>query len=193
MNNEILEKAIAAIIELHKGDPLTETVKDETIPSELLYARRMAAMMTVYEPHAAPTLVLAAWCHHIRRWEVARELYPMDRPGYYQWRRHVMQHQLSVTTAVLQQSGAIASDIEAVTAAMQKDNRRDIHEAQILEDVACMVFVKYYLEAFAQKHDPDKVTDIIRKTMLKVSERGQNYISKLPLNDHIASLLNSIN
>ena len=45
-------------------------------------------------------------------------------------------------------------------------------EAQTLEDVACLVFLRYYAENFAAKHPREKVFDILLKTQRKMSPRG---------------------
>src|SRR5271169_5763121 len=42
-----------------------------------------------------------------------------------------------------------------------------------LEDVACLVFLRYYAENFAAKHAREKVFDILLKTQRKMSPRGR--------------------
>lgn len=189
MKKEIFDNAVAAINEYHQQDPSTEVFDNKVIASELLYAQRMAEIMSIYEPQASNTLKLASWCHHIKRWEVARSLYPMDKLGYFKWRKHVLQHQISIIEEVLAKSKIDESDIEQVTTYVSKENRKTVPEAQIIEDVACAVFVKYYLEPFAEKHSPEKVTDIIRKTMIKVSERGQTFITQMSLSERVLELI----
>ncbi|MEE4376841.1 MAG: DUF4202 family protein, partial [Candidatus Competibacteraceae bacterium] len=46
-------------------------------------------------------------------------------------------------------------------------------DVQALEDVICLVFVQHYFSDFAQKHDQDKIIDILRKTWKKMSPEGQ--------------------
>ena len=46
-------------------------------------------------------------------------------------------------------------------------------DAQTLEDVACLVFLRYYAERFAAKHAGEKVLDILIKTQRKMSPRGR--------------------
>jgi hypothetical protein len=59
-----------------------------------------------------------------------------------------------------------------------------------MEDVACMVFVQYYLEPFAAPHNPEKVVDIVRKTMLKMSKLAIDETAKLPLNQTVIRYIN---
>lgn len=37
-------------------------------------------------------------------------------------------------------------------------------EAQILEDVVCLVFLDYYFEEFSQNHSEEKLIRIVKKT-----------------------------
>ena len=189
MTTELLKRGIDALVKRHQSDPNKESINGIDYPAELLYAQRMADALAKYVPDASKPLQLAAWSHHIMRWEVARSLYPMGKSGYYQWRQHVLKHQLKVTKDVLTEVGISSAEVDLVTTYMQKDNRRTCTEAQTVEDIACVVFVVYYLEAFAQKHSEEKVIDIIRKTMLKVSEKGKVYLSKLALNSSLNALL----
>ena len=46
-------------------------------------------------------------------------------------------------------------------------------EAQTLEDVACLVFLRHYAANFAAKHPEAKVLDILMKTQRKMSPRGR--------------------
>lgn len=46
-------------------------------------------------------------------------------------------------------------------------------ETQVLEDVACLVFLEDQFDAFEKEHDEGKVVDIVRKTWGKMSEPGR--------------------
>jgi hypothetical protein len=62
-------------------------------------------------------------------------------------------------------------------------------EAQALEDVICLVFLEDYLANFALKHDKAKVIDILRKTWIKMSPKGQAAASTLSLPEHARRLV----
>ena len=62
-------------------------------------------------------------------------------------------------------------------------------ETQTLEDTICLVFLDYYFEEFAAKHEDDKVIDILKKTWVKMSERGHEEALKLPFSDKGLSLV----
>jgi Domain of unknown function (DUF4202) len=57
-------------------------------------------------------------------------------------------------------------------ALVRKENLRADAEAQTLEDVACLVFLRYYAANFAAKHAEEKVLDILVKTQRKMSPRA---------------------
>jgi len=52
-------------------------------------------------------------------------------------------------------------------------------EAQLLEDVICLVFLEHYFAEFAKGHDEEKVIGILRKTWRKMSDRGHEAALKL--------------
>ena len=62
-------------------------------------------------------------------------------------------------------------------------------DTQILEDVVCLVFIQYYLDEFASHHDDDKVVDILRKTIKKISPRCLEEASKLKVSERIQGLI----
>ena len=59
--------------------------------------------------------------------------------------------------------------IARVGALARKERLRSDSEAQTLEDVACLVFLRHYAESFAAKHEGEKVFDILVKTLRKMS------------------------
>ena len=52
-----------------------------------------------------------------------------------------------------------------------------------------MVFLDYYFEEFAEKHDDEKVIDILQKTWKKMSEKGHAEALKLKFSDKSLSLV----
>src|SRR2546423_6209747 len=52
----------------------------------LIYAQRMSDWLEKLAPDALEALKLAARSQHIRRWEIPRDRYPMNRAGYHRWR-----------------------------------------------------------------------------------------------------------
>ena len=68
-----------------------------------------------------------------------------------------------------------------VQSLLKKERLKEDPEAQLLEDVICLVFLEHYFPDFAQKHEEEKVIGILRKTWGKMSERGHEAALKLPM------------
>jgi hypothetical protein len=137
-------------------------------------------------------LQLAVQCQHLQRWKIARTLFPMDKPGYFQWRKAVMASQLAITAKTLQSQGIEEADIADITAILSKKGKEADVRAQIIEDVACIVFVQWYLEDFAAQHDFDKVVDIVRKTIKKMSSEGLVAVQIKPLSLYVTKVLGAL-
>ena len=52
-------------------------------------------------------------------------------------------------------------------------------ETQLIEDIICLVFLEYYLQLFVEKHDTEKLKNIILKTWNKMSKNGQQEALKI--------------
>lgn len=155
-------------------DPNQEEWQGNTYPKEMLYAERMTDCLEAFEPDASEALQLAARCQHIKRWEIPRESYPMDRPGYHAWRNELKKYHAEQAEAILQEVGYEENTIERVKFLLQKKQlRRDV-ETQTLEDVICLVFLQYYFEPFSKKYEEEKLIDIVQKTWKKMSEKGHD-------------------
>ena len=78
---ERFRAAIGRIDDANRDDPNREMHQGRECPRELLYAERMSAWLERLAPGAAEAVQLAARAQHIRRWEIPRNRYPMDREG----------------------------------------------------------------------------------------------------------------
>ena len=79
-----------------------------------------------------------------------------------------------------------------VASIVRKERLKDDDEVQTLEDVICIVFVKYELAAFAGKYadDDTRLADILAKTWRKMSERGHHAVLSIPPALNVVLLLN---
>jgi hypothetical protein len=163
-------------------DPNRTPVPDgEAVPKELLYARRMSAELERFAPDAPETVRLAARSQHIRRWQIPRRDYPMDRAGYHKWRTTLYKFHADEAGAILQSVGYDPEIIERVRFLLQKKSLRSDPDSQLLEDVVCLTFLRYYFLEFAAEHPEEKVVEIVRKTWSKMSEAGHAAALKLDL------------
>lgn len=158
-------------------------------PKELLYSQRMSQKLLQFYSNASRGLQLAARAQHICRWKIARNEYPMDRLGYLKWRESLKAMHAELTAEILKEVGYNIEFIDRVCSLITKKLIKKNEESQILEDTVCLVFLDYYFEEFAEKHDDEKVIDILQKTWKKMSEEGHAAALKLKFSDKSLSLV----
>ncbi len=174
---------------INAEDPHLEVFDGQTYPKELLYSQRMTAVLGELEPGASEMLQLAARSQHIKRWSIPRESFPMDRKGYLQWRSQLKKFHGELTGSIMAKNGYSTDEIARVDDLLNKRGLKTDPEAQTLEDVACLVFLKYYFDDFITQHDEEKLVSIIRKTWRKMSETGQQTALSLPLSSNGKALV----
>ncbi|PHH89377.1 hypothetical protein CDD83_6176 [Cordyceps sp. RAO-2017] len=178
-------QAFKLIDDAHAQDP---TAIDD-LPQELHYARSMSRWLETRCPLASPELQLACRAHHFRRWELPRSSFPMTRPGYLTWRAKQKSQAASKVVALLASptiSPAISPQSrDRVAALVRKEGLSTDGETQILEDVACLVFLDDQLDDFAAREDLDeaKMVTILRKTWNKMTETGRQLALGMTLSD----------
>jgi hypothetical protein len=150
-------------------------------PAELLYARRMTDCLTRLYPDADETLHLAARAQHIRRWSIPRSKYPMTRAGYHQWRTALYTFHAETAAEILRSVGFDEPTIARIRSLLKKEKLKTDPQTQMLEDIACLVFLENYFTDFAPKHDEEKIITILRRTWKKMSAHAQDAALKLPL------------
>ena len=186
-------KAVELINSVHNQDPTSETIDGAEIKAELLYSQRMLSILKKVQPNASLELQLAAQCQHISRWSIPRATFSMDKKGYYQWRAAIMEHQLNVTTNTLKQANIADESIAVVVDALKNKADKTNINASIIEDTACLTFIKWYLVPFAGQFDPEKAKVILQKTANKMSERGLKLIPELQLSVEVHKVLSLLN
>jgi hypothetical protein len=172
-DRERFTQAIRHFDAANAEDPEREVIDGVPVPKQLLYAQRMTAWLERYAPGASEALRLAARSQHIRRWMIPRDQYPMDRPGYLQWRTTLGRFHADTAAAILRGAGYEESIILRVQSLLRKEGLKRDPEVQCLEDVICLVFLESYCADFAWQHDTAKALSILRKTWNKMSERGR--------------------
>lgn len=183
------EKAIERFDAYNTNDPHREEFEGKEYPKELLYGQRMSERLDQYVPGAPEYLRLAARCQHIGRWEIPRDTYPMDRKGYLHWRNTLKTHHARIAGEILKDCQYETDIIEKVKFLLLKKELNRNADTQILEDVICLVFVKYYLDEFAARHDDEKVVDILRKTMKKMSPKAIGEAGMVSVSEKIRNLM----
>ncbi len=201
---EIYNKATVLIDESNSMDPNFENENEKDIgeaisefkgklwPKELLYSNRMSRELLKYKPNASLALQLAARSQHICRWMIPRSKYDMDRVGYLKWRTELYNFHAEKIKNILERVQAPQDVIYEVCRLVQKKDLKRNSESQTLEDVICIVFLVYYFEIFSQKHSRDKIQNILKKTLFKMSEAGVEYVKGLDLSLSVKDYLDSI-
>lgn len=184
-----LDQTLAAFDTANQQDPNLESVNGQMVAKEWIYAQRMSARLHVFCDNPSETLQLATRAQHICRWKIPRSDYPMDRTGYKKWRMDLAVFHGETAGRIMDQHGYDNESIERVKDLLLKRGLKRDEEVQVLEDVICLVFIEFYLEEFAQKHDEAKLIDIIRKTWNKMSEKGHAAALKLPLPEAMLQLV----
>lgn len=184
-----LKNAFRLFDAANEEDPNIEVWEGKEYPKELLYAIRMTNKLNSFAPEASEALQLTARCQHIRRWEIPRESYEMNRTGYLKWRQDLKKFHAEIASDILKEVGYGQDMIDQVAFLLEKKQLKKNSETQTLEDVICLVFLEFYFEPFSHKYPEEKLLDILQKTWRKMSEKGQQAALKLPLSHDSLELI----
>jgi hypothetical protein len=183
------DDVIAAIDDVHARDPKIVKIDGRGVPAELLYGQRMSAALARMAPDASELLRIAARGQHIERWTSPRAGYPLGRAGYLNWRNDLKEFHARRLAEIMAANGYEPPDAARVGALVRKERLRSDPEAQMLEDVACVVFLTHYLADFMGKTEDAKLARILAQTWNKMSAQGRAHASKLDLPPGTLALL----
>ncbi|MFO1189549.1 MAG: DUF4202 domain-containing protein [Alphaproteobacteria bacterium] len=189
MTADRLDQVLRLIDEANAHDPTVVEVDGAPVPAELVYGRRMSAVLAEFQPAAGEILRIAARGQHLERWTSPRQSYPPGRIGYLTWRKDLKDYHARRVGDLMAAAGYGKSDIERAGQLLRKERLSLDSEVQTIEDVACLVFLKYYAERFIAPHDDAKVIDILAKTARKMSKNGIAAAGQLALAERLSRLL----
>jgi hypothetical protein len=156
-------------------------VRGEERPKEQAHAELVTEWVERLRPDASDALLLAARAHHVRRWESPRDSYPEGRAGYLRWRKALHEHHAQLTGTILRDAGYDPATIERVQTIVRKRDLARDPEVQALEDALCLVFLETQFDELAARVEDDKMVDVVRKTLVKMSDDGKAQAGTLPL------------
>ncbi|KIX10146.1 uncharacterized protein Z518_01227 [Rhinocladiella mackenziei CBS 650.93] len=187
-------KALDLIDAAHREDPNKIEVNGESIPYELHYAQMMTEFLDLHTPNADSLLVTAARAQHFRRWEVPRDTYPRTKPGYFAWRTFLKKRQAEQVKQLCLECEYSVEEADKVAGLIAKEDLKKGEgegdpDAQIIEDVACLVFLDDQFDEFEKGHDEDKIISILQKTWVKMGKRGQELALAMDLSDRAKELV----
>ena len=183
------ENAMLAIDRAHAEDPNTTQIDGHKVPYELHYAKKMSDYLHKRQPDASEELQLAIRAQHFRRWEVPRSSYPMTRIGYHSWRTLLKKRQAEQASGICKECGFSEASVSRIASMIRKENMTQDEETQVLEDVACLVFLDAQFESFKKDHDEVKIIAILQKTWNKMSEKGRELALDISMSERAKSLV----
>lgn len=181
--------AIEKIDQANAQDPNKEMFQGKEHPKELLYSLRMSAWLDKLRPGASEILKLAARAQHLRRWEIPRSSYPMDRAGYLKWRTFLYSYHAEKAAGILREAGYDEKTVRQVSTLLLKKNIKTNPDMQLLEDVICLVFLESYFADFSKQHDEEKMIVIVQKTWKKMSDEGHRAALQIPMNPAASAIV----
>jgi hypothetical protein len=175
------DRAISAIDAANADDPNRIVVRGVERPKELAHAELMTEWIGRLRPDADEALLLAARAHHIRRWTVPRADYPEGRAGYLRWRTGLHKKHADDVGRILEAEDYDGATIRRVQDIVRKRNLAADPDVQALEDALCLVFVETQFRELADRLDEEKMVDVVRKTLAKMSDQGKTFALALDL------------
>lgn len=160
-------------------DPNQEIVDGVAHPRELIYAQWLTDWVLRLSPNASEPLRLAARCQHLCRWEIPRDSYPMDKPGYLRWRADLKKFHAEKAGQVLHEVGYDDATIARVQELNLKKNFPGDPEVCVLEDALCLVFLERQFTALAAKSDDEKMINALQKSWKKMTPAAHAEALKL--------------
>lgn len=165
-----LADAYARIDAANADDP--QHAGDPPRPYAVIYGEAMTAWLERLVPDASEPLRIAVRGQHIRRFDIPRASYPIDKPGYHAWRNRLKDHHADLVSDIMRAAGYDEANVARARSIVRKERLKRDPDAQALEDCACLVFLQQEFVPFAAKHEDDKIVDIVAKTWAKMSPAG---------------------
>ncbi|MFO1513366.1 MAG: DUF4202 domain-containing protein [Verrucomicrobiota bacterium] len=181
--------AIARFDSENARDPNVETLDGHSHPRELIYAKWLTDWVLKLSPNASEALRLAARCQHICRWEIPRNSYPMDKPGYLRWRADLKKFHAQKSGDILREVGYDETTIQRVQDLNLKKNYPHDPEVCVLEDALCLVFLEHQFAALAAKSDDEKMINALQKSWKKMTPAAHAEALRLHYGDREKALI----
>jgi hypothetical protein len=170
MSADRFADAVAAIDAANAEDPTGKEPRDAVLMTEWI---------NELTPDASEALRLAARAHHVRRWTVPRSSYPDGRAGYLKWRRDLHEVHAREVERILSTVGYEPEVVARVQDIVRKRNLKTDAEVQAFEDALCLTFLQTQYDDLAARLDPERMDEVVAKTLAKMSERGRELAARL--------------
>jgi hypothetical protein len=164
-----LAAALSAIDEANAADPNIAVLDGASGPRAQVQGRRASHWLAQLAPGSDDAVQLAARAHHLRRWTIDRATYPDGRAGYLRWKRDLKAVHRSAIAEVLGPLGVPDGVVQRAGTLVQRVGLGSDPDTQLVEDVACLVFLETQYDDLIDRIGADKVADAVRKTLAKMS------------------------
>ncbi|QEC74538.1 DUF4202 domain-containing protein [Mucilaginibacter ginsenosidivorax] len=187
-----LNKAFELFDAYNKQDPRGFTWEGVTEPQEYFFAIKLYEWVSKLDPDAGEELLLASRSQHIGRWEIPREDYPEGREPYLKWRKDLALHHATIASRLMKDAGYGNETSDRVEQIILKKRIKVDADVQTMENALCLVFLQLQYEEFRKKYmdDPEKIINILRKSLLKMDSHGHQFALKLPYSENGLALIN---
>ncbi len=189
MTGEKFTEVLKLIDTANGADPEAGMDGAASHPAALLYGWRMSAELVGFRADASEHLRIAVRGQHIERWKLARDSYPQGREGYLAWRRDQGRFHADRVAGLMRDAGYEKQDRDRVARIVRKEGIKRDAEVQVLEDVAALVFLRWYCADFAAGRDSEQICRIVAKTARKMSAEGRAAAARLDLPAELAPAL----
>jgi hypothetical protein len=170
-----LNAAFAQFDAYNQKDPNTFTWENTTYPQEYFLAVKLHEWVNKLDTNAGEELLLASRSQHIGRWEIPRNSYPEGREAYLKWRKDLAQYHAEKAAAIMEQVGYSPEQIARVKQILLKQKIKVDHDVQTMENALCLVFLQFQYEDFHPRYEPEKVINILKKSLLKMDAHGHQF------------------
>jgi hypothetical protein len=189
MQASTVKLAIERFKQANAEDPHQLLIDGVNRPRELVRAEQLAAWVFRLNPEPPVPVELAAFCQHLRRWEIPRAEFAAGRLGYLKWRKTLSKFHADTAASIMRDVGVDEDTISAVRRINLKQGLTTDANTTLMEDALCLSFLEHELTEFMNKHDSEKVILVLRKTWQKMSEAGQRAALDLDLPQHARQLV----
>ena len=176
-----LDAAFQLFDDYNRQDPRSFTWNGTTYPQEYFLAVKLHEWVLKLDPDASEELLLASRSQHIGRWELPRENDPEGREAYLKWRQDLARHHAEIVAGLMAKAGYGEEQIERVKQIILKKRIKVDAEVQTMENAVCLVFLEFLYEDFRKRYesDPEKMIDILWKSLLKMDAHGHSFALQL--------------
>ena len=150
-------------------------------PREYLLSLRRSTWLDFLAPVGDDLVRIASRALHIARWKIPRKDYPEGADGYHRWRFALASYHAEKTAKILADVGYSDDEITRVAELIENYQMVANEDSQMLQDVASIVFFQYEFEAFASTLPNEKLLEIVRSTLRKMSDKGRETVRGLHL------------